>query len=64
VKVGDLVIIDCNRFTDAKRMAFQGILGEHGTVLSVDGYTSDVLVKEMIVTILTEYLKKVEKDEA
>ena len=59
MKPGDLVLIECNRFTDAKRLAFSGLLGEHATGLSVDDYLAEVLIKDMIVTIQVEYLKRV-----
>jgi hypothetical protein len=61
VRLGDLVKIECNRFTDYKRLSSLGLIGKLGIVISIDetdGFC-DVLVDNYVYGILSEYLREV-----
>ena len=58
---GDLVKIECNRFTDYKSLLSLGLIDELGIIISIDidNYLCEVLVNNYVYTILSEYLKVV-----
>ena len=61
MKLGELVKIECNRFTDFKRLSSLGLIGKLGIIISIDEADGlcDVLVDNYVYTILSEYLREV-----